>query len=69
MRCVRVVTPERRAKSREVLALIAADAKADAISLDGQPFTGATVAPALGNILAMVNRLALIVGELLEDES
>lgn len=58
------------AKNRaHALKLIMDDAQKDASSLDGMPFTGATVAPAFGNLLAMVHSLARIVETLLpEDE-
>lgn len=52
---------------REVAQLIAADAVADARSLDGLPFTGATIAPRLGEIYAAIAALANLIDSLLEE--
>lgn len=43
---------------KESLRLIREDCRADAASLDGQPFTGRVVATQFGNVLAMVDALA-----------
>lgn len=51
-------------KASEMLRLVASDAKADAMSLDGKPFTGRTVAEQLGCILASIQAIALAVAVL-----
>lgn len=52
---------------REVLATIAADMAADAHTLEGEPFNGATVGEYLGHLGAAVAVLAQVVSTLLPD--
>lgn len=52
------MTPERRAAVVAVMKMIQEDVAADTSRREGLPFTGATVAAALGEICAQVGALA-----------
>lgn len=51
-------------RCRETLDKIRRDCESDAAGLDGQPFTGKTVATQFGNVLAMVEALSNVVDEI-----
>ncbi len=63
------MTGEKKKRIVEVLGLIAQDAESDAMQLDGQPFTGKTVATQLGHVFASIKSLADIVKEVVENET
>jgi hypothetical protein len=50
--------PAEREQIVKVMGLIQEDCKADAMTIDGKPFDGRTVAVQFGNILASISALA-----------
>lgn len=52
------------AELRRRALLVAADAEADVAKMDGQPFTGHTVATNLGYVRAQIHALGSIIAEL-----
>lgn len=60
------MTLEQRNKLKRVLGMIIKDCEDDAMSLEGQPFTGPVVAKRLGEIYATMQAIAKIVDEHLE---
>lgn len=52
----------------EVLNMMREDCQNDAEGLDGQAFSGLSVGTQLGNILAMIDTLAALLIEQLEDQ-
>lgn len=64
-----MLTLEQIEERARIAKLIAEDAEADAAALDGQPFTGAVVAREMGEQLAMIHRLAMMVADLYDDQA
>lgn len=60
---------ERLGKVVSVMQDIQKDCEAEAMALDGQPFTGATVATQFGNMLAEISGVARAVEVLAEEIS
>lgn len=58
-----------RGKIINTLKMIAEDARSDAASFDGQPFTGKTMGTYMGNHGASIAALANIIKEILEDKT
>lgn len=57
---------DRRERIKQVLATIETDAEADALALDGKPFTGRTMAELFGETYAAIEALARVNAYLLE---
>ena len=62
-----MMSPEQRAEELRIVQMIQVDAADDARRREGQPFTGHVVAGALGEMAAMIERLALTCERLLEE--
>lgn len=61
------MSTEKRERILSLLQTIQADCEADAMSIDGKPFDGKTVAPILGEMYATMLALARVCEELIRE--